>query len=129
MVRSSFRQLLRELSGPLQTGTHIIREDMPLQSGTRLGPYDVITLIGAGGMGDVRLATELRLERKVALQLLPPDRTTDAARIVRFEQEARAASTLNHPNVCTIHALVRLTSTSTTSPWSTSAADRWARRS
>jgi eukaryotic-like serine/threonine-protein kinase len=78
---------------------------MPLQPGTRLGPYEVIALIGAGGMGEVWLATELRLGRKVALKLLPPDLTRDPARLLRFEQEARSASTLNHPNVCTIHAL------------------------
>ncbi len=78
---------------------------MPLQPGARLGPYEVVALIGAGGMGDVWLATELRLGRKVALKLLPPDLTRDPVRIQRFEQEARAASALNHPNVCTIHAL------------------------
>ena len=79
--------------------------NMALQTGTRLGPYEVVSLIGAGGMGEVWLATELRLGRKVALKLLPPNLTSDAARIQRFEQEARAASALNHPNVCTIHAL------------------------
>jgi eukaryotic-like serine/threonine-protein kinase len=78
---------------------------MALQAGTRLGPYEVIDLIGAGGMGEVWLATELRLGRKVALKLLPADLTRDPVRIQRFEQEARAASALNHPNVCTIHAL------------------------
>ncbi len=78
---------------------------MPLQPGARLGPYEVVALIGAGGMGEVWLATELRLGRKVALKLLPPDLTRDPSRILRFEQEARAASALNHPNVCTIYAL------------------------
>jgi len=78
---------------------------MPLQPGSRIGPYEVISLIGAGGMGEVWLATELRLGRKVALKLLPADLTRDPVRIQRFEQEARAASALNHPNVCTIHAL------------------------
>jgi eukaryotic-like serine/threonine-protein kinase len=71
----------------------IIRQHMPLQAGTRLGPYEIIALIGAGGMGEVWLATELRLGRKVALKLLPPDLTRDPSRILRFEQEARAAST------------------------------------
>ena len=56
-------------------------------------------------MGEVWLASELRLGRKVALKLLPADLTRDADRIQRFEQEARAASALNHPNVCTIYAL------------------------
>ena len=78
---------------------------MLLAPGTRLGPYEIIALVGAGGMGEVWLATELRLGRKVALKLLPADLTLDSARIARFEQEARAASALNHPNVCTIHAL------------------------
>ena len=78
---------------------------MALQAGSRLGPYEVVSRIGAGGMGEVWLATELRLGRKVALKLLPADLTQDPNRILRFEQEARAASALNHPNVCTIHAL------------------------
>jgi eukaryotic-like serine/threonine-protein kinase len=77
---------------------------MPPRAGTRLGPYEITALIGAGGMGEVWLATELRLGRKVALKLLPPDLTRDPSRILRFEQEARAASALNHPNVCTIYA-------------------------
>src|SRR5918993_5552547 len=83
----------------------IIRDHMPLEAGTRLGPYEVVSPIGAGGMGEVWLATELRLGRKVALKLLPPDLTRDPVGILRFEQEARAASALNHPNVCTIYAL------------------------
>src|SRR5215204_3851791 len=79
--------------------------EMALSAGTRFGPYEVVSLLGAGGMGEVWLATELRLGRKVALKLLPADLTGDPVRIQRFEQEARAASALNHPNVCTIHAL------------------------
>jgi serine/threonine protein kinase len=85
-------------------GTHPCLSVGPL-SDSRLGPYEVLSLIGAGGMGEVWLATELRLGRKVALKLLPPDLTRDSSRILRFEQEARAASALNHHNVCTIHAL------------------------
>src|SRR5215203_6844297 len=79
--------------------------EMALSAGTRFGPYEVVSLLGAGGMGEVWLASELRLGRKVALKLLPADLTRDPGRIIRFEQEARAASALNHPNVCTIHAL------------------------
>ncbi|MEO7891069.1 MAG: serine/threonine-protein kinase, partial [Vicinamibacterales bacterium] len=78
---------------------------MSLQAGARFGAYEVIHLIGSGGMGEVWLAMELRLGRRVALKLLPADLTRDADRIQRFEQEARAASALNHPNVCTIYAL------------------------
>jgi eukaryotic-like serine/threonine-protein kinase len=94
-----------ELSGDGSLRPRIIRQHMQLQPGARLGPYKVLSLIGAGGMGEVWLATELRLGRRVALKLLPADLTRDPVRIQRFEQEARAASALNHPNVCTIHAL------------------------
>jgi serine/threonine protein kinase len=78
---------------------------MPLVPGSRLDNYEIIRLLGAGGMGEVWLARDVRLERNVALKLLPADVTTDQTRVKRFEQEARAASGLNHPNVCTIHAL------------------------
>ena len=73
----------------------------------QLGPYRILTKLGAGGMGDVWLATEISLGRKIALKLLPQDLTRDPARVQRFEQEARAASALTHPNVCTILALGR----------------------
>ena len=78
---------------------------MALEPGARLDAYEIVRPLGAGGMGEVWLATELRLGRKVALKILPADLTRDPARVQRFEQEARAASALNHPNVCTIHAL------------------------
>ena len=78
-----------------------------LLTGQDLGPYHILSKLGSGGMGDVWLATETSLGRKVALKLLPPDLTRDASRVQRFEQEARAASGLNHPNVCTILALGR----------------------
>ena len=78
---------------------------MPLSPGSRLDAYDIVRPLGAGGMGEVWLATEVRLGRKVALKVLPADLTRDPLRVDRFEQEARAASALNHPNVCTIHAL------------------------
>src|SRR5829696_8915502 len=78
---------------------------MPLAPGSRLADYEIVRPLGAGGMGEVWLATELRLERKVALKLLPADLTRDPVRVQRFEQEARAASALSHPNVCTILAL------------------------
>jgi eukaryotic-like serine/threonine-protein kinase len=78
---------------------------MPLAPGSRLGDYTISRALGAGGMGEVWLAAEPRLARKVALKILPVDLTRDPTRVQRFEQEARAASALNHPNVCTIHAL------------------------
>ena len=78
---------------------------MPLGPGARLDGYELIEPLGAGGMGEVWLATEVRLGRRVAVKLLPGDLTHDPSRVARFEQEARAASALSHPNVCTILAL------------------------
>jgi eukaryotic-like serine/threonine-protein kinase len=78
---------------------------MSLTVGSRLGAYEILAPIGAGGMGEVWLARDLHLGRNVALKLLPSDLTAAPTRVKRFEQEARAASALNHPNVCTIHAL------------------------
>jgi serine/threonine protein kinase len=78
---------------------------MALAAGSRLDAYELVRPLGAGGMGEVWLATDVRLGRKVAVKLLPQDLTRDPARVLRFEQEARAASALNHPNVCTILAL------------------------
>jgi len=78
---------------------------MPLAPGGRVDAYELLRPIGRGGMGEVWLATEVHLRRKVALKLLPPDLTRDTTRVRRFQQEARAASALNHPNVCVIHAL------------------------
>src|SRR5215475_9288909 len=72
---------------------------MPLASGTRLGPYEVIAPLGAGGMGEVYRARDTRLGREVALKVLPPDVAGDAGRRARFEQEARAVAALNHPNI------------------------------
>jgi eukaryotic-like serine/threonine-protein kinase len=78
---------------------------MTLEPGVRLDVYDLVALLGRGGMGEVWLAKERRLERQVALKLLPAELTRDAVRVARFEQEARAASALSHPNVCHIYAL------------------------
>jgi serine/threonine protein kinase len=73
--------------------------------GRRIGRYQVLSLLGAGGMGEIYLAEDMQLGRKVAIKLLPAELTTDADRLRRFEQEARAASALNHPNIITIYEI------------------------
>src|SRR5438128_2201510 len=77
-------------------------KESPLANQT-VGHYRMVSRIGAGGMGEVYLAEDLRLGRRVALKILPPDMTRDDECLRRFEQEARAASALNHPNIITIH--------------------------
>src|SRR5688500_6719497 len=76
---------------------------MALEPGTRLGPYAITSLIGSGGMGEVYRAHDARLGRDVAVKVLPADFGADADRLRRFEQEARAAAGLNHPNILAIH--------------------------
>ena len=78
---------------------------MRLSPGTTLGHYQISYLLGAGGMGEVYLAQDQRLRRPVALKLLPSDFTLDKDRLARFEQEAYAASALNHPNILTIYEI------------------------
>jgi eukaryotic-like serine/threonine-protein kinase len=76
-----------------------------LRAGQTIGHYQLVRQIGRGGMGEVYLALDARLERQVALKLLPPRFTEDAGRVQRFRQEARAVSALNHPNIITIHEI------------------------
>src|SRR5439155_7521147 len=71
--------------------------------GQRVAHYQIVALLGSGGMGEVYLAQDTRLGREVALKLLPAQFTTDGNRLRRFEQEARVALALNHPNICMIH--------------------------
>ena len=76
---------------------------MPLSPGTRLGPYEIVAPIGAGGMGEVYQARDTRLGRTVAIKVLAAHLSADPDLRERFEREARAASALNHPHICTIH--------------------------
>src|SRR5437667_11184517 len=78
---------------------------MTLVTGTRLGAYEVLSLLGAGGMGEVYRAHEPRLGRDEAIKVLPAALSADPDRLRRFEQEARAAAALNHPNIVTIFSV------------------------
>src|SRR5438132_8631421 len=84
---------------------HIIavHKSMPISSGTRLGPYEVVAALGAGRMGEVWRGRETRLDRSVAIKILPASFASNAQRKIRFEREARAISQLNHPNICTLY--------------------------
>ena len=84
------------------TNTH-----MPLPPGTRLGPYEVLSLIGAGGMGEVYRARDTRLDRSVAVKVLAPELAGDAEFRARFTQEAKAISALNHPHICGLYDIGR----------------------
>ena len=75
---------------------------MPVERGTQVGPYKILDLLGTGGMGEVYLARDTRLGRKIALKFLSVEYTKNEERVRRFQQEARAASALNHPNLITI---------------------------
>ncbi|HEX7251409.1 MAG TPA: protein kinase, partial [Thermoanaerobaculia bacterium] len=76
---------------------------MTLLGGSKLGPYEVLSPIGAGGMGEVYRAKDPRLGRDVAIKVLPASFSADADRLRRFEQEARAAGILNHPNLTAVY--------------------------
>jgi tetratricopeptide (TPR) repeat protein len=79
------------------------KETRQVQPGTRLGPYEVVAQIGAGGMGEVYRARDTRLDRDVAIKVLPAEFAADPERLRRFEQEARAVAALSHPNILDVH--------------------------
>ena len=76
---------------------------MPLASGTLLGPYEIQTPLGAGGMGEVYRARDTRLGREIAIKILPVSFSEDSDRVKRFELEARAIAALNHPTILAVH--------------------------
>ena len=78
---------------------------MHLTPGTRLGTYEIVSPLGAGGMGEVYRAKDLRLGREVALKVLPAGVAADTGRLARFEREARAVAALNHPNIVVLYAV------------------------
>jgi len=84
---------------------------MPLPAGTRLGPYEIVSPLGAGGMGEVYRARDTRLGREVAVKVLLPEVSGDQSRRARFEQEARSASALNHPNIVAVYDVGSVDST------------------
>ncbi len=112
-LRREVEALLRSADTPLDflqkrisDAAHQVVQEPQLQmvaAGASLGNYEVTSLLGSGGMGDVYLATDLRLKRKVAIKTLRPELTHDERALRRFENEAQAASGLNHPNILTVY--------------------------
>src|SRR5215470_13594835 len=80
---------------------------MSIVQGTRLGPYEIIAKLGEGGMGEVYKARDTRLNRSVAIKVLPSELASDPDRRARFEREAHAIAALSHPHICTIHDVGR----------------------
>ena len=78
---------------------------MPLDRGTRLKSYEIVSVLGIGGMGEVYRARDLRLQREIALKTLPDAATSDPERRERFRREALAVAALNHPHIVTIHSV------------------------
>ena len=78
---------------------------MGLTTGSRLGPYEILSALGAGGMGEVYRATDTTLGRQVAIKVLPEAFAQDAERLARFEREAKTLASLNHPHIAQIYGL------------------------
>src|SRR5438046_3341741 len=78
---------------------------MSLPAGSRLGPYEIVSQLGAGGMGEVYRARDTKLHRDVAIKVLPDSLAADPDRLARFQREAQTLASLNHPNIAYIHGL------------------------
>src|SRR6185436_17576677 len=78
---------------------------MPLHAGERLGAFEILTLIGSGGMGEVYRARDTKLNRDVAIKILPAGVATDPERLARFQLEAQVLASLNHPNIAHIYGV------------------------
>src|SRR5919205_2456808 len=76
-----------------------------LEAGVRLGPYEIASALGAGGMGEVYRATDTHLKRQVAIKVLPASVANDPERLARFQREAEVLACLNHPHIATVHGL------------------------
>ena len=103
MTRSIRLQLATILNGTVRRPAKVT-----IPSGIKLGRYEIRSQIGAGGMGEVYLAQDTKLDRKVALKILPADLAANQDRRRRFEQEAQAAGTLNHPNILAVYDVAAL---------------------
>jgi eukaryotic-like serine/threonine-protein kinase len=94
-----------------------------LTAGAHLGPYEIFSALGAGGMGEVYRARDPKLNRAIAIKILPETTAADPQRRARFEREAQTIAALNHPNIVTIHSLEEAAACCS-SPWSWSKASR-----
>jgi serine/threonine protein kinase len=98
--------LLTRYPGSEDAGaSKIVQHPMTLSAGTRLGPYEILAPIGAGGMGEVYRSKDTKLDREVAVKVLPAAFAEDPERLARFEREAKVLASLNHPNIATIHGV------------------------
>ena len=96
-----------ELVGSVSFSRCIIQPQVALTSGTRLGPHEILSVIGAGGMGEVYRARDTRLNRIVAIKVLPAHLADRSELRERFEREARTIASLNHPHICTLFDIGR----------------------
>jgi serine/threonine protein kinase len=105
---SSMRREVESLLAADEQARSSFLQSLPLLhlgKGVRLGDYEIQSLLGAGGMGEVYRARDLRLRREVAIKVLPAVFASDADRLRRFEREAAAAATLNHPNILAVYQM------------------------